>query len=30
MLLASDHFLNAQYQQAIDIWQSLLDSNNQK
>lgn len=28
MLLASDHFLNAQYQQAIDIWQSLLDSNN--
>ena len=30
MLLASDHFLNAQYQQAIDIWQSLLDSNNPK
>lgn len=28
MLLASDHFLNAQYQQAIDIWQQLLDSNN--
>lgn len=26
MLLASDHFLNAQYQQAIDIWQRLLDS----
>ncbi|AWH88764.1 c-type cytochrome biogenesis protein CcmI [Limnobaculum parvum] len=28
MLLASDRFLNAQYQQAIDIWQQLLDSNN--
>lgn len=28
MLIASDHFLNAQYQQAIDIWQQLLDSNN--
>ncbi|MCD1125656.1 c-type cytochrome biogenesis protein CcmI [Jinshanibacter sp. LJY008] len=28
MLLASDHFLNAQYSQAIDIWQQLLDSNN--
>ncbi|GKX57590.1 hypothetical protein SOASR030_37020 [Leminorella grimontii] len=26
MLLASDRFLNAQYQQAIDIWQRLLDS----
>lgn len=26
MLLASDCFLNAQYQQAIDIWQRLLDS----
>lgn len=26
MLLASDHFLNARYQKAIDIWQQLLDS----
>lgn len=26
MLLASDRFLNTQYQQAIDIWQRLLDS----
>ncbi|MDR0807253.1 MAG: c-type cytochrome biogenesis protein CcmI [Enterobacteriaceae bacterium] len=28
MLLASDYFLNNQYQQAIAIWQQLLDSNN--
>ncbi|SFD20445.1 c-type cytochrome biogenesis protein CcmI [Pragia fontium] len=28
MLQASDYFLNAQYQQAIDIWQQLLDRDN--
>lgn len=28
MLQASDHFYHARYQQAIDIWQQLLDSDN--
>ncbi|WP_153447200.1 TPR domain-containing protein [Vibrio algicola] len=27
MLLASDHFLNAEYQDAIDLWQHALDTN---
>lgn len=28
MLLAADHFNQARYQRAIDLWQSLLDSGN--
>lgn len=28
MLMASDFYYHAQYQEAIDIWQRLLDSNN--
>ncbi|ENA0807282.1 heme lyase NrfEFG subunit NrfF [Providencia rettgeri] len=30
MLVASDAFMNANYEQAIDIWQKLLDSNSSR
>lgn len=29
MLIASDHFISMRYQQAIDVWTQLLDSNQQ-